>query len=1169
MKYIWMTIVLLALAVPALAEDFIVTNSEYIVVSGSTSDTLGRTPLVPDSIHIFICDSAQTTLHDAAYTSSDDQASLDGEHMKFSDQWNDLNGGAEVGVFHMTVTVWSDADNNIDVSSEREYTIRGVTVSVNQTFNEVGFIYDSLPDNFKDMAITDVTGEVDAKLDLAGDVSNALADGSIDNDALGQVPPTNWDDMAIEGTTGIVESNVEDWNTVAVSNLDDETIGTVTDVTNAVTATNMDSVITAIADANKGNFKATGFSTHAATDIVSSGAITTSSGAVTTVTNVTNAVTATNMDSVVTAIADANKGNFKATGFSTHSAADAADAVWDEDTTGHTAGAKFGQAVKAIHDTAHAQDGWVAKEASLFSGNLNLDNATGSLSDAQVDDITVTAGTVSDKADYNIATIDADAITASAIQNAAIDAATYAAGAINDAAIADDAIDYATFAATAPGAWWNEDKTGYTVSTVSDKTGYALTAAQHGIAADSVWATDSAQVDASDLGVWLVNNLSGAAGGLDTLTDTYAAKLVDLVWNEELATHTINGSVGEVLLDSLDDKLSDIGSGSVTDADMIAIADTIFGRDSSDVNAGAATSYGTLMMKPAYVQGAASGLDSAAVNRIIGRTMWSDATATDSAIVWATTTQRDSVLAAVGRNDNIQTATDSTATAIADANKANFKATGFSTHSAANVWSVGTRALTDKSDFALTDAQLAAIADSVWDEILTGGTHNIATSAGRRLRNAEAGVILTEGTAQSGSDTGIIIDAGESATNDIYNHALMVITGGTGAGQSHSIRDYVGSSKLAVIAPNWRINPDNTSTYTIHAFGEVDVYQVETGGITASSFAADAITASALAGSAADEIRDTVYNDVADYRATGFSTHSFLDVWNTGFGTGFNAGSMGDSLNNASYVSVTDTNTSGEELAVMPDYFSAADSAAYQGAAGSAASIADAVWNEDTTGHYTAGLYGYEALQGGGGGTGPNAMTFFFIDTTTGDVDTVNGAHFSVFNAGGSRLASLVSASDGSQSYNCPSGDIRVVADKSPTYLFGDTTYTTADKDTVDVYGYEVTQDSPANADYASVYNTERDIDGSDLVGAIISINRQPRGIAANAGDNFAISTRVIKDTSDASGYWSLDVMRTGQYTDTTVGFYHIECWYGSDQLWYYDSLYVPAAGNINMADEL
>lgn len=38
---------------------------------------------------------------------------------------------------------------------------------------------------------------------------------------------------------------------------------------------------------------------------------------------------------------------------------------------------------------------------------------------------------------------------------------------------------------------------------------------------------------------------------------------------------------------------------------------------------------------------------------------------------------------------------------------------------------------------ALNDPASAAIADAVWDEILTGATHNIATSAGRRLRGIQ------------------------------------------------------------------------------------------------------------------------------------------------------------------------------------------------------------------------------------------------------------------------------------------------------------------------------------------------------------------------------------------------------------------------------------------------
>jgi hypothetical protein len=110
------------------------------------------------------------------------------------------------------------------------------------------------------------------------------------------------------------------------------------------------------------------------------------------------------------------------------------------------------------------------------------------------------------------------------------------------------------------------------------------------------------------------------------------------------------------------------------------------------------------------------------------------------------------------------------------------------------------------------------IADAVWDEILTGATHNIASSAGRRLRQL-ASVIVRAGTAQ-GPGTGnnqIQLDAGASATNGEYDPGLIFIETGTGAGQARLILQYNGSTKVATVDRDWRINPDNTSEFVILA----------------------------------------------------------------------------------------------------------------------------------------------------------------------------------------------------------------------------------------------------------------------------------------------------------------------------------------------------------------
>jgi hypothetical protein len=153
-------------------------------------------------------------------------------------------------------------------------------------------------------------------------------------------------------------------------------------------------------------------------------------------------------------------------------------------------------------------------------------------------------------------------------------------------------------------------------------------------------------------------------------------------------------------------------------------------------------------------------------------------------------------------------------------------ATGFSTHSAANVWAVGTRALTDKSGFALlsTGADLIlkdstfalAMADATWDEILTGATHNIATSAGKRLRQVSAFAIHGD-TAQTGNATTITLAAAASGDDGVYNRNLISIAEGTGAGQTRQIADYNGTSKVASVDREWRVQPNATSVYQITA----------------------------------------------------------------------------------------------------------------------------------------------------------------------------------------------------------------------------------------------------------------------------------------------------------------------------------------------------------------
>lgn len=147
-------------------------------------------------------------------------------------------------------------------------------------------------------------------------------------------------------------------------------------------------------------------------------------------------------------------------------------------------------------------------------------------------------------------------------------------------------------------------------------------------------------------------------------------------------------------------------------------------------------------------------------------------------------------------------------------------------HTLTNITIPVVTALSGKTGFALSatganlilkDSTFAlAIADAIWDEILTGATHNIATSAGRRVREIGAYAIHS-GTAQAGDGVHITLAAAASANDGVYNRNLLVLTDGTGVNQTRTVIDYNGTTKIATIDREWRINPDATTEYQIVA----------------------------------------------------------------------------------------------------------------------------------------------------------------------------------------------------------------------------------------------------------------------------------------------------------------------------------------------------------------
>jgi hypothetical protein len=109
----------------------------------------------------------------------------------------------------------------------------------------------------------------------------------------------------------------------------------------------------------------------------------------------------------------------------------------------------------------------------------------------------------------------------------------------------------------------------------------------------------------------------------------------------------------------------------------------------------------------------------------------------------------------------------------------------------------------------------AAGVDLLWDEVLTGITHNEPNSAGRRLRQIDAAFEVHEGTAQAGAAGTITLDAGASSVDDIYRGDRIIITEGTGAQEHGLCTSYNGTTKVATMAENWVVTPDATSVFEV------------------------------------------------------------------------------------------------------------------------------------------------------------------------------------------------------------------------------------------------------------------------------------------------------------------------------------------------------------------
>tara|TARA_R100001510_G_scaffold20678_1_gene18070 strand:+ start:500 stop:2698 length:2199 start_codon:yes stop_codon:yes gene_type:complete len=85
-------------------------------------------------------------------------------------------------------------------------------------------------------------------------------------------------------------------------------------------------------------------------------------------------------------------------------------------------------------------------------------------------------------------------------------------------------------------------------------------------------------------------------------------------------------------------------------------------------------------------------------------------------------------------------------------------------------------------------------------------------------------VTTDTGTAQAGSANTITLKSSSAYSSDDQPNGMSItLTSGTGAGQSRFIDDYVASTKVATVYPNWTTQPNNTTGYKVEAFSAASV----------------------------------------------------------------------------------------------------------------------------------------------------------------------------------------------------------------------------------------------------------------------------------------------------------------------------------------------------------
>ena len=206
------------------------------------------------------------------------------------------------------------------------------------------------------------------------------------------------------------------------------------------------------------------------------------------------------------------------------------------------------------------------------------------------------------------------------------------------------------------------------------------------------------------------------------------------------------------------------------------------------------------------------------------------------------------------------------------------------------------------------------------------------------------------------------------------------------------------------------------------------------------------------------------------------------------------------------------------------------------------------------------------------GGPGSDTIKVWAYDTTgAGDSTAVSNVKVTAKDGTDEQAAVLMTQSSGYCKFTLDAGYYTFLAfragwffdPKGITLLGSDTT--------ISIQGYEVPLQEPDDPATIVVQGNVTRIGGlADVVGVRICAYHTPvtgKGAVDTVGGAKIILPLAGCDVADTSGYFSIPLIKSSEYIDTTMGFYTFVATFGGQPMWKIESLYLT--GNINLGDSI